>query len=315
MAAGGPQKRILVIKLGALGDVVQALGPMAAIRDHFNDAHMTVLTRPPFDSLIMARGVADKIIFDPKPRGLNLPAWLDLRRTLREGAFDQVFDLQTSKRSSTYFKLFWPSKPVWSGIAAGCALPHANPNRDHMHTLERQADQLSMAGIKDVPAPSLDGIDPDLSSLNLPPSFTMLVPGGAAHRPEKRWPAEKYRALAQRLDSSSAPVVIVGSADEKVLGDEITKGLPNAINLAGKTSLPQLVGIAKAAKAALGNDSGPMHVAAVAGTPSVVLYSEASDPALCAQRGADVTILRKPSLDALSVDEVMQALPTHPGGS
>ena len=315
MATGGPVKRILVIKLGALGDVVQALGPMAAIRDHFKGAHITVLTRKPFDSLIMASGIADAVIFDLKPAVWNIPGWLVVRRMLRGGAFDQVFDLQTSKRSSTYFKLFWPSKPVWSGIAAGCALPHNNPNRDHMHTLERQAEQLHMAGIETVPAPSLNGIDPDLSTLGLPPSFTMLVPGGAGHRPDKRWPASKYRDLAQRLDSSTSPAVVVGTAEEQALGAEIIADAPNAVNMAGKTSLLQLIGIAKAAKAAVGNDSGPMHVAAVAGTPSVVLYSEDSDPALCAQRGADVTILRRPSLDALGVDDVMQALPTSLGGS
>jgi len=315
MVTGAPLQRILVIKLGALGDVVQALGPMAAIRDHFKDAHITALTRPPFDTLIMARGLADQIIFDPKPSAVNVPGWLSLRSTLRSGAFDQVFDLQTSNRSSAYFKLFWPSKPMWSGIAAGCTQPHANPNRNHMHTLERQAEQLHMAGIETVPAPSLDGVNPDLLSLGLPSSFTMLVPGGAKHRPGKRWPSAKYRDLAQQLDSSIAPVVVVGTADEQALADEIVKDIPSALNLAGKTSQLQLVGIAKAAKAAVGNDSGPMHVAAVAGTPSVVLYSNDSDPALCAQRGADVTILRRPSLDALNVDDVMQALPTALGGS
>tara|TARA_R110000787_G_scaffold63679_11_gene144148 strand:+ start:249172 stop:250119 length:948 start_codon:yes stop_codon:yes gene_type:complete len=315
MATGVPVKRILVIKLGALGDVVQALGPMAAIRNHFKDAHITVLTRPPFDTLITARGLADQIIFDPKPAAVDVPGWLRLRKILRDGGFDQVFDLQTSSRSSAYLHLFWPSKPIWSGIAAGCALPHTNPNRDRMHTLERQADQLHMAGIETVPAPSLDGIDSDISNLGLPPSFTMLVPGGGGNRPKKLWSAENYHDIACRLDLGSAPAVVVGTEDERARAAEIIADAPNALNLAGKTSLLQLVGIAKAAKAALGNDSGPMHVAAVAGTPSVVLYSEDSDPALCAQRGADVTILRRPSLDALSVDDVMQALPAALGGS
>ena len=86
----------------------------------------------------------------------------------------------------------------------------------------------------------------------------------------------------------------------------------NSVDILGHA---RALGIAKAAKAAVGNDSGPMHVAAVAGTPSVVLYSNDSDPALCAQCGADVTILRRPSLDALNVDDVMQALPTALGGS
>ena len=62
------------------------------------------------------------------------------------------------------------------------------------------------------------------------------------------------------------------------------------------------------AAGAVGNDTGPMHLIATAGCPSVVLYSLASDPALCAQQGPDVTILRRDTLDELSVDEVEAAL-------
>ena len=58
----------------------------------------------------------------------------------------------------------------------------------------------------------------------------------------------------------------------------------------------------------MGNDTGPMHLITIAGCPSVVLYSQASDPALCAQKGVDVTILRHDLLSELSVDEVEAAL-------
>jgi ADP-heptose:LPS heptosyltransferase len=70
-----------------------------------------------------------------------------------------------------------------------------------------------------------------------------------------------------------------------------------------------IVALARGAVAAIGNDTGPMHAAAMAGCPSVVLYSNESDPALCAQRGPVVTILRRENLCALSVDEVIGALP------
>jgi len=101
----------------------------------------------------------------------------------------------------------------------------------------------------------------------------------------------------------------VGTRSEGSLAREITDGIDGVINLVDQTSLLSLIGLAKGARFALGNDSGPMHVTAVAGVPSVVLYSHASDPALCAQRGASVTILRKSSLNEITVDEVMAALP------
>ena len=66
--------------------------------------------------------------------------------------------------------------------------------------------------------------------------------------------------------------------------------------------------IARRAAAAVGNDTGPMHIAAAVGCPSLALFSAASDPALCGQRGPDVAFLRRPDLAALAVDEVEAAL-------
>lgn len=305
---GAPAKpRVLVVKLGALGDVVQALGPMAAIRGHHPDAEITVLTAKPFAELIEKTGLADRIEIDARPGTIDLCGWLALRRTLRTGGYTRVYDLQTSGRSGRYFKLFWPGPwPEWSGIAKGCSHPHANPDRDRLHTVERQKEQLAMAGIDHVPAPSLDGVDADVTRFALPPRFGALVPGGAPHRPEKRWPEPNWRELAERLTAAGQPIAVLGGPGERILGAAITDGLPNAFNLAGETSLVELVAVLRRAAFAVGNDTGPMHAAAVVGIPSTVLYSHASDPALCAQRGASVTILRKPSLDDIGVDTVIR---------
>ena len=62
------------------------------------------------------------------------------------------------------------------------------------------------------------------------------------------------------------------------------------------------------ASGAVGNDNGPMHLIAAAGCPSLVLYSYESNPALCAQRGPDVEILRRENLDTLATDEVEAAM-------
>jgi ADP-heptose:LPS heptosyltransferase len=70
----------------------------------------------------------------------------------------------------------------------------------------------------------------------------------------------------------------------------------------------ELATLARGALVAIGNDTGPMHLAAAAGCPSVVLYSHESDPALCGQRGACVTYIRRPSLNDVGVGDVLDTI-------
>jgi ADP-heptose:LPS heptosyltransferase len=302
-------QNVLVIKLGALGDFVQATGPFAAIRRHHAAARITLLTTPPFAELAAASGWFDEVWAEGRPGGRDLRGWLDLRRRLRGGGFGRVYDLQTSRRSSFYLRLFWPGPtPEWSGIAGDCSHPHANPRRDFMHTLERQAEQLAVAGVADVPPSDFSWAKADLDRFTLAERFGLVVPGGAVHRPAKRWPAERFAAAAGWLAEQGIQPVLLGAAEETELIQSIAERAPGARSLAGGTSLFDIVALARGAAVALGNDTGPMHVCALVGCPSVVLYSEASDPALCAQRGPCVTILRRPRLAHLEVEEVVSAL-------
>lgn len=308
------RQRILVIKLGALGDFVQAMGPAAAIRAHHPEAEITLLTSAPFAALAGAAPYFDRVWIDERPRGLDLAAWLRLRRRLRDGGFDRVYDLQTSSRSSGYFHLMvsglvpWSRRPEWSGIARGASHPHANPRRDFMHTLDRQADQLAMAGIAAVPAPDLSWAKADIARFKLPAAFMLLVPGGAAHRPEKRWPAGRYAQLAALIAGHGIAPVVIGGADERAAGREIARAVPAAHDLTGQTSFIEIVALGAAARYAIGNDTGPMHLIVAAGCPATVLYSAASDPALTQPRGSKVTVLRRDNLAALTVDEVAATL-------
>src|SRR3989338_5143623 len=191
---------ILVIKLGALGDFVQALGPFAAIRSHHRDARITLLTTAPYAEFAEACGYFDEVWLDDKAKGLVVGKWLKLRRRLRSGGFARIYDLQTSDRSCRYFHMLWPGpKPEWSGVAAGCSHPHANPGRDFMHTIERQAEQLAMAGIAKTPPPDLSWAEADVSRFGLSASYALLAPGGAPGRPAKRWPYRRYLEVVKRL--------------------------------------------------------------------------------------------------------------------
>ncbi len=177
-----------------------------------------------------------------------------------------------------------------------------------MHTLDRQADQLAIAGIGPVPPPDLDWVRADLERLGLPRRYVLLAPGGSAHRPAKRWPAERFAALARDLAARGAKPLVVGVAGEKPLAAAICGRCHEARDLTGETSLVELFALVRGAAGAVGNDSGPMHMAAAAGVPSVVLFSAESDPALCAPRGPAVTAIRRPELSGLGVTEVAGAL-------
>jgi ADP-heptose:LPS heptosyltransferase len=268
-----------------------------------------LLTSKPFVELAYASGLFDQVWIDKKPRALAIGGWLALRRQLLSGGFDRVYDLQTSDRSSFYRRLFWPGQnPEWSGMASGCSHPHNNANRDFMHTVERQAEQLQMAGIEGVDAlGSMDALDAPVDQFALPGDIALLVPGGAAHRPEKRWPVEKFSELARQLfNDGVSPVLLGGQSEAKIL-KKISVGCPQARNLCGQTSLLQIAALARRARMSVGNDTGPMHLVAAMGCLSVVLYSHASDPALCGQRGPHVTYIRKPHLDDVTVEEVKEA--------
>lgn len=298
-------KRVLVIKLGALGDFVQAMGPFQAIRTALPQAEITLLTTKPFAGLAERSGWFDRVWVDARPRGPL--GYLALRNRLRGGGFDMVFDLQTSDRSALYWWLMWPDRPYLSGIAPGASHPHDNPARDRMHTLDRQRDQLARAGIAEVPMPNAAWMNADLSALALPQRFGLLVPGGAPHRPEKRWPADRYAALATRWAAGGLTPVLIGTAADAEWTSAIAAACPDALDLTGRTDLLQLASLARRAEIAVGNDTGPMHLAAVAGCRCVVLYSHASDPKLCGQKGPQVTILRVPNLTGLNEMDVLAA--------
>ena len=299
--------RILVVKLGALGDFVQATGPFAAIRRHHPAAHIVLLTAPFLEPLACDCHWFDEVWLDSRPGAGQLAAWLRLAHRLRRGAFDRVYDLQTSDRSSIYHRLITfghAGRPEWCGIAPGCTHPHANPNRDEMHTLDRQAEQLHVAGIAAVPPPSLDWVTADIAALRPAGPFVLLVAGGAPHRPAKRWPAARFATLANQLAARGLRPVLLGTDADREANRSIAALCPQASDLTGRTSLLEIAALARTAGGAVGNDTGPMHIVAAVGAPALVLFSAASNPDLCAPRAPDVAILTRPDLADLSVDEV-----------
>lgn len=315
--------RILVIKLGPVGDFVLSLAAMKKIREAHRASHITLLTTPQFESLAKACPYFDQVEPHGEPQGLG-DAWA-VTGWIRKAKFERVYDLTGDRRTNRFFNSLQPWSPPWSGSKG--KLASRTPGRERMHLLEREADQLMAAGIwPDAPTERGMAPSPDLSwILRKAPEprpiagqtaakpVALMVPGGSTDA-NKLWPVENYGQLAAHLRERGFDVVVIGSPEESALARAIQRYAPHARDLTGRTDLAQIAVWGARAALAVGNDSGAIHLMAAAGAPTIALFSAASDPDLCGPRGY-VAILTAKSLKDLPVAQVAQAAATLAPGA
>ena len=305
-------KNILVIKHGALGDIILSGGAMKKIRDfHKKDSLFCLTTRPYFD-LLKDSPWFDKVLIDKKPKWKNLLGWLELNKELKKYDFSRIYDLQTSDRSSLNYYLFYSYKPIeWSGIAIGANFRHKGDQRKKMHTIDRQKEQLNIANIGTTGLPNWKWlIKKPKKEYVFKEKYVLIVPGTSSHRNNKKWPLEYYSELTKKLGLSNIRSVFVGLEREKdeinriiMQGSELEK---MATNLAGETSYEDLAFLANYAFCVIGNDTGPVHLAASCGANVIVLFGKGSDPKLCAPVGNKVSILKSEDIKYISVKTVLE---------
>lgn len=301
--------QILVIKHSALGDVVIATAAMKAIRAHHPNAQITLLTTKAYAELLAQSPYFDEIWVDSKPKWHDRHAIGRLRAMLGSRKWAWVYDLQISTRTTLYQWLFKSPWPNISNVSRWASHGYTDTARHTKHSLENLKIQLAIAGIHEVGLPDVSWMAASVAALQVPADhYALLVPGGAAHRPEKRWPAEQFASLAVEMAGKGLTPVLIGTGAEAEVLASIAARVPQAINLSGKTSISQLATLARNAALAVGNDTGPMHVIAATGCPCTVLFSRASDPVRSAPMGPSVQILREENLSYLSVDRVLSTL-------
>jgi ADP-heptose:LPS heptosyltransferase len=300
--------KILVIKLGALGDIILAMEAFHAVREKHPEAHITLLTRKPFVKLTSQMPWFDEVVVDANPKFHQIGKMLKFRKTLRERDFTRVYDLQGNDRSGLYFKLMAPGQPEWCGTAKGCSHQRHDHRKDPVPATERMLRFLESVDVPRAGAPELSWLTGDVDGLGLPGKYVMLIPGCAPQHPHKRWPAEHFAKLAGMLAQQGIGAVAVGTAVDVEVIEEIRAICPGVVSIAGKTDIGQLAEVAKRAEGAVGNDTGPIHIAAVAGAPTLSLMSGKSDPLRMTPRGPDVGFLQKDDLKDLSPEEVMKSL-------
>ena len=277
------QKKILVIKFGGLGDIVLSLNAMYSIYKHF-DKNLSLLTEEPFDKLLN-KSKWFKEIFTIKRSKFYFYDVYKIRKKIDPVFFSNVFYLQTSKRSSYYLKIFKNFDCNTNGIGKYSKTEHSNADRDNMHTIERQKDQLSFSKVKFLNSPNLSWFYNKNNRFNIFGKYALLVPGGSGKRLNKRIPIEIFFEIVSLLINQNIKPILIGAKDDYTVCKKIEEKFPEVQNLCLQTSYFDIASLATNSLFSIGNDTGPIHIISRADKKTIVLFTENSNPNLCGPVG------------------------------
>ncbi len=306
---------ILIIKLSALGDVVQAEGAIHDIRLHHPQEKITVLTMPRFRSIMERCPWVDEVVCDNRPSRWNLVAMWRLRNFFHRRRFSMVYDLQQVGRTCFYYRWLYPGRQ-WFGNASGCVGFHRHMGEntsalEHFHAMFTAAGITADHTLKPDVGWMAEEVEQIVANEGLAScNCALLIPGASAAHPEKRWPY--YAELAEKLMERGIIPFTVPGPDEL----ELCRTLP------AKMLVPQegkgwydyffLAGFLRHATFIVGNDTGPTHIAAGVGASGIALFGGHVAPQSTGLTLSRLTILQRDPLTRLSVAEVIDAVETLP---
>ncbi len=280
-----PAQRILIVRLSAIGDVVQGMPIACALRQRFPDAFLAWAVGESAASLLHGHEALDALI--TLPRGwLRSPSAIGrLRRRLRAMHFGTVIEAQGLTKAAIVAWLSGAKRRIGFGHPWGRELSQwINTERidtgSVTHVVDRNLSLLQPLGIT---SPEVRFCVPEypgdraaaeriIRQAGLVRGFAMINSG--AGWPSKLWPNDRYSAVAFHLGRErGVPTLVVwGSRDEHLSAQQIVAGSAGQAHLAPRTTLTRLAALARRARLFIGSDTGPLHLAAAVGTACVGLY-------------------------------------------
>lgn len=281
-------QRILVRSVNWIGDAVMTTPAIGVIREFFPQAEITLLANPMVSQLFCQHPWVDRVItFDRHGMHKGIVGRLKLAQKLRKHSFDAAIILPNSFDSALVPLL--AGIPVRVGkISDGRAFTltsRYNPTRngDVCHEVEYYLKLIGHFGISgSITEPYLQITTEEEEKASillsekgiLRDDFVIGINPGATYGSAKRWYPERFAEAANSLAAVwSARVIILGGPGETEIASEIEKSMDlKCLNMAGKTSVRELMALIKRCNFFVTNDSGPMHIAAAFGVPLAAIF-------------------------------------------
>jgi heptosyltransferase-2 len=288
---------VLIIKPGAIGDLLQLTPVFRALKGKYPDARISLVVSSRATASLFSHNplVHEIIVFDSKGEHRSLGSLLGLWRRLRRARYNMVLNFQRSNLKAWFL----------ASAAFPCRLLVYHKAKDRVvHAVVNHLETVFPLGI-DASDPELElytGVDDEeyAEKLFADAGFTgkmvIALNPGASH-PVNRWHTRNFALLADRIEKElSAKVLIIGGIGDLELAQEIvTQAQSQPLVLTGKTDLLQLAAILRRCNLLVSADTGPMHMASAVGTRVLALFG-AADPGRTGPVGVGHKVIQSPTV-------------------
>jgi heptosyltransferase-1 len=306
------QLRVLVMRLSAMGDILHALPAVTALREAHPEWEIGWAVEPQWKPLLATEGatgrgpgmpLVDRVHSVPARRWARAPlsestleAVRRTRRELREAHYDVCVDLQGAVRSAAIARWARAKRLIGEYAPREWAARWLFGERvktQGVHVIEQAIEVMNAVTGEALPvrAPMLP-VDEEAErrAEAIATPFVLLHPG--AGWGAKRWPAERYGAVAAELRAMGYAVLVNAGPGEEPLASEVVMQSEGAAE-ALRTSIAELIAVTRRAALVIGGDTGPLHLASALGRPVVGIYGP-TDPARNGPFGGRFEVLRHP---------------------
>jgi heptosyltransferase-1 len=308
------QFRVLIVRLGAMGDILHALPAVTALRQAHPEWYLGWAAEPQWRDLLSAgnrsgRGpqmpLVDRIHIVPAKQwarsplsGKTLGNIRAIRRELREAQYDVAIDLQGAVRSAVIARWAQASRLIGEDNPRERAARwffHERVPTQGVHVIEQAIEVVNRIAGEPLPyVPALLPVDEAArqKAAAIPRPFVLLNPG--AGWGAKRWPIARYAEVARHLSAAGYGAVINAGPGEETIGNELAGLLSGVSNVRMlQPTLSELIEITRQASLVIAGDTGPLHLACALGKPVVGIFGP-TDPARNGPFGCEFRVLRHP---------------------
>jgi len=304
---------ILIIKLGSLGDLIQANGAIRDIKNFYRNRKVFLLTSQSYAIFMSECPYIDGVIIDKRLPRWNLFYLNNLKKNLSKYSFVKVFDLQNSARTK-FYKRFIIKNAEWSSSETALEQGQKKKDFDKDPVLDRMEKQLKKSGIETDYTKNIDlsWAVSDISRLirrYTNNDFILLFPFCSKKLPQKKWPYFKELILRLKKDYKNKYPILIAPGPEEI--SEANKlNAKTVLDNNEPLNIKTLISLINNAKFVIANDTGPAHIASHLDKKGLALFGNHTSAKKVSIENYNFKAITVANLADLNVDQVLDEIKT-----